>query len=79
MYVMYLKHNIENSGILAGMWPCGTITLITELFTSEGKGQVYGNIHGLLQNHPENTAQLSKPCVCHDDEYYIIAIFVFVV
>lgn len=51
------------TGILAGVWPCGTITIITELFIAEGKSQVYGNIHGLLQEHPENTAQLGKPCV----------------
>ena len=42
-------------GILAG------ITMIAELFLSEGKSQVYGNVHGLLQSNKENTDSISKP------------------
>ncbi len=42
----------ELAGILAGVWPCGTI--------SESKSQVYGSVHGLLHEHPMNTASISK-------------------
>ncbi len=59
MCVCYLRLK-KKKGILAGVWPCGTITVLSELFLSEGKGQVYGTIHGLLQEHQENTTQLSK-------------------
>ena len=30
----------EFAGIFAGMWPCGVITLIRELFIAESKSQV---------------------------------------
>ncbi len=50
----------ELAGILAGVWPCGTIMLLAELYISESKSQVYGNVHGLLHEHPMNTASISK-------------------
>lgn len=34
--------HLTTLGILAGIWPCGIITLISELFISESKTQVYG-------------------------------------
>ena len=37
MSLLYL--NIT-PGLLAGIWPCGTITMIDELFTSESLSQV---------------------------------------
>ena len=37
-------------GILAGMWPCGIITLVRELFLAESKSQVYGHLHQYLQS-----------------------------
>ena len=37
-------------GILAGIWPCGVITIIRELFIAESKSQVYGHLHQFLQN-----------------------------
>ena len=32
-------------GILAGIHPCGTITLVGELFGAKSKGQVYRHLH----------------------------------
>ena len=48
------------SGILAGIWPCGVITLIRELFTAESKGQVYGHLHQFLQSHSHTASNLRK-------------------
>jgi hypothetical protein len=47
-------------GILAGMWPCGVITLLSELFVAEGKAQVYGHFHQFLQSAPATASNLSK-------------------
>lgn len=48
------------AGILAGMWPCGIITFIRELFIAESKSQVYGHIHQFLQNNSETASHLRK-------------------
>ena len=45
-------------GLLAGMWPCGTITLIDELFTSESISQVYGCLHGFIHTNSTNTENI---------------------
>ena len=42
---IYMHIQELDSGILAGIWPCATITLLAELFTSESKAQVYGPVH----------------------------------
>lgn len=47
-------------GILAGMWPCGIITLTDELYLAESNSQVYGSIHSLMQNNPSSTSTISK-------------------
>ena len=49
-----------DAGILAGMWPCGVVTLISELFLAESKCQVYGHLHQFLQSVPASAANLSK-------------------
>jgi hypothetical protein len=46
------------TGILAGIWPCGTICLLSELFGSESKQQVYAMLHTFLCEN--KTADLSK-------------------
>ena len=58
-----------NAGILAGVWPCGTVTLIgelygaesksQELYGAESKSQVYGLTHGFLYNNQKSTEDLS--------------------
>ncbi len=51
--------------------------VLSELFLSEGKGQVYGTIHGLLQEHQENTTQLSKSHNKRKTDYecYILSVY----
>ena len=44
-------------GILVGIW---IITLISELFISESKTQVYGYLHSYLQSDPRTAERLSK-------------------
>lgn len=47
-------------GILAGVWPCGTVTLLGELFGAEGKGQVYGHLHAHVYDNQSRLSTLSK-------------------
>ncbi len=43
----------DSVGIVVGAWPCGTVTMVGELYGAESKSQVYGSIHTFLQeNHP---------------------------
>ena len=51
-----------NLGILAGMWPCGTVTLIDELFRAEAKSQVYGSVHSLMYLNSSTLSDISKSC-----------------
>ena len=46
--------------ILAGIWPCGIITLLAELFIRESKSQVYGAVHDFIRCNPEATEDISK-------------------
>ena len=48
------------AGVLAGMWPCGILVMLCELFTAESKTQVYAALHELLNNHPNISDSLSK-------------------
>ena len=49
---------IPSSGVLAGMWPCGILIMLKELFTAESKAQVYAALHDLLSSHPNVYASL---------------------
>ena len=51
------------AGVLAGMWPCGIVIMLTELFTAESLSQVYAAIHELFTNHSAITKNLSNSCV----------------
>ena len=54
-------HNtIKFLGILAGIWPCGTVTLIDELFRAEAKSQVYGSVHSLFYLNSNTLSDVSK-------------------
>lgn len=63
------------TGILAGMWPCGVITWLNELFVSESKSQVYGQLHDFLKTAPITASNISRllassgisagMCMCH--------------
>ena len=48
------------AGVLAGIWPCGIITLLEELYRAEAKTQVYRNIHSFLYANPTNTSSMSE-------------------
>ena len=48
------------AGILAGMWPFGIVTLLSELFLSESKTQVYGALHGFFKEAPNAATKTSK-------------------
>ena len=56
MYTFFIQ------GLLAGIWPCGIITLIAELYKSESKAQVYGCLHGFIYNNAV-TAGIGKNCL----------------
>ena len=47
-------------GILVGAWPCGTVTVIGELYGAESKPQVYGIVHTFLNKTTDSTKTLSK-------------------
>ena len=51
------------TGVLAVMWPCGTIVLLAELFRAESKSQVYAIVHELLSKHTDLLDNLSKSLV----------------
>lgn len=48
------------TGVLGGVWPCGIITLLDELYIAESKSQVYGSIHNLLWSNPSHTENISR-------------------
>ena len=52
------------AGILAGMWPCGILVLLSELFTSESKSQVFASLHELLKDWDGIQSSLSR-CLCN--------------
>ena len=51
---------LPTPGVLAGMWPCGIVVMLTELFTAESKSQVYAVLHELLSNHTTIASNLSE-------------------
>lgn len=51
---------MSSTGILAGIWPCGIVTLLSELFIAESKSQVYGALHSLFMDAPSAAAKISK-------------------
>ena len=79
---MRVHNNNLHIGILAGMWPCGVITLIRELFIAESKSQVYGHLHQFLQNtslQPSKIRHLNAlkhasnllEYICYDDACHL--------
>ena len=42
-----------------GMWPCGIILLVAELFRSESKSEVYASIHEFLWRNTKVSSTLS--------------------
>ena len=58
-------------GVLAGIWPCGIITLLNELYISESKSQVYGAIHSFFQSNEDSMTDLSK--ILSNDIFNLVA------
>ena len=60
--VILIDHECINiyllTGIVAGMWPCGIITFLSELYVAESKTQVYGALHDFMQNNTTHLSQL---------------------
>ena len=48
------------TGILAGLRPCGMIVLLTELFRSESKAQVYGSLHEFFRKSTKALNDIGK-------------------
>ena len=60
--VLYFTH----AGIVAGVWPCGIITFLGEIFGSESKSQVYGLLHAFLHCNADTTSEFYflYHCIC---------------
>lgn len=60
VYVRHTLFLLNVTGILAGMWPCGIVTLVDELYRAESKTQVYGSVHSLMHANPSHTSDISE-------------------
>lgn len=58
--VTVIQHIIFILGVLAGIWPCGIIAMVAELFGSESLSQVYGHLHTYMNKHAEHLSNLSE-------------------
>ena len=65
-------------GFLAGIWPCGMITMLSELYIAESKTQVYAALHDYLSRNSSIFLELSEfIALVHCMIYYIIFTFHF--
>ena len=60
MLKFFNTHVNSFEGILAGVCPCGVIVLLSELYGSESKLQVYGCVHNHLKCHPQVAQRTGK-------------------
>lgn len=60
-----LLHNSITTGILAGVWPCGVITLLGKLYQTESKSQVFGCLHNYFYSN-KNTSIIGKLTIDND-------------
>jgi hypothetical protein len=60
-----VKLNYSTAGILAGIWPCGKIALVSELFGTESISQVYAALHTFLYQNADSVTDLDT--ICYDD------------
>ena len=54
---MYLLSSI---GILAGIWPCGVICVLSELYQSESLAHIYGILHEFVHENSTKLDNLGK-------------------
>ena len=59
-YYVYSEFGTSLTGILAGIWLCGIVTLLDEVFVVESISQVYGIVHSLLHPNPPKTSEISE-------------------
>lgn len=62
---MYYLHCLFTIGVLAGMRPCGVIVLLSELFSTESKSQVYATLHEYFQRNPVASNDLGNQINTH--------------
>jgi len=55
-----------NIGILVGAWPCGTVTMVSELFCAESKTQVYGSLHTFMNKNKEGARNIGMSICTHE-------------
>jgi hypothetical protein len=60
VYILLLLTDAMHTGVLAGIWPCGVISLLSELYIAESKTQVYGAVHDFIQRNNSSLQDLSK-------------------
>ena len=56
-YVVNLEPHLQ---VLAGIWPCGIVTLLDEVFVAESISQVYGSVHSLIHSNLQNTSEITE-------------------
>ena len=61
--------------MLAGLWPCGIVVMLLELFSAESKSQVFAALHELLNNNRDALSDLSKDANVYCASAYIIIMF----
>ena len=61
----------STQNILAGLWPCGVIVMLSELFSAESKSQAFAALHEVLTNNKDTMCSLSK-CYCMILGYFYV-------
>jgi hypothetical protein len=63
VFVTFQSHlfcNCNDVGILAGIWPCGIVVMVSELFISESLSQVYGTPHDFCARNEQAASKLGN-------------------
>ena len=65
-FSIYILYSTVNSfeGIFAGVRPCGVTVLLSEVYGSESKSQVYDCVHNHLKCHPQVAQRTGKANSC---------------
>ena len=51
---------LNYSGILAGVWPCGRVAIVSELFGAESVSQVYAALHTFIYQNADSLGDLGE-------------------
>ena len=63
-------HLLSSIGILAGIWPCGVICVLSELYQSESLAHIYGILHDFLHENSTKLDNLGKYDQCPASNTY---------